>query len=109
MAGRFSITQIITTVGAAAALIASIFAIDARYTKDADLEHIKNEIVGELRTEVAKNRSIMIDTMQREADDLEFQIYELTEAGKPVPRYLSDKHKQITRDIEKLENEDDSD
>ena len=75
MAGKlFSLTQIITTLGASAALIAAIFTIDARYTKDADLEHVKNEIVGEMRTEVAKNRSIMIDTMQREADDIEYKI-----------------------------------
>lgn len=109
MTGKFSLTQLITTLGAAFALIAAIFAIDARYTKDTDLQHVKDEIVGELRTEVAKNRSIMIDTMQREADDIEFKIIEMEAAGKIVPRYLSEKHKQITRAIEKLENGEDSD
>lgn len=104
---RFSFTQIITTLGAATALIATIFAIDARYTKDSDLQHVKKEIVGELRTEVTKNRAIMIDTMQREADDIEFQMVEMQGAGKIVPRYLVEKHKQITRSIEKLKNDQD--
>ena len=106
---RFSLTQIITTAGACVALVAGIFAIDARYTKDADLESVKNEIIRELRTEVTKNRSVMIDTMQREADDLEFQMFQLEEQGKTPPRYMVDKHKQITRDIQELKNETDSD
>ena len=109
MAGKFSLTQIITTTGAAFALIAAIFAIDARYTKDSDLQHVKDEIVDELRTEVTKNRSILIDTMQREADDIEFKMLELEAAGSAVPRYLVEKHKQLSRAIEKLQDGQDPD
>ena len=48
--------------------------------------------------------------MQREADDIEFKIQEMETAGQPVPRYLVEKHKQILRSIEKLEDgEDDTD
>lgn len=105
MINKVTITQIITSLGAAAALIATVFAIDARYTKDSDLQQVKNDIVGELRTEVTKNRSIMLDEMQLDADDIEFQIMELQTDGKPVPRYLIEKHKHILRAIGKLEND----
>jgi hypothetical protein len=105
MINKVTITQIITSLGAAAALITTVFAIDARYTKDSDLQQVKNDIVGELRTEVTKNRSIMLDKMQLDADDIEFQIMELQTDGKPVPRYLIEKHKHILRSIGKLEND----
>lgn len=87
----------------------AIFVIDARYTKDADLQSVKTEIIQELRTEVTKNRSVMIATMEREADDIEFEISQLEDAGATVPRYLSEKHKQILRAIERLENGGDPD
>ena len=40
MAGKFLLTQFITTLGAAFAFIAAIFAVDARFTKDTDLQHV---------------------------------------------------------------------
>lgn len=100
-----SLTQIVTTLGATAALVTAIFAIDARYTKDSDLQSAKNEIIRELRTEVTKNRSVMIDTIQREADDLEYQIQTLQEEGQPVPRHLLDKQRTLERTLETLEND----
>ena len=110
MPNKLSLTQIITTLGATIALIGGVFAIDARYVKDADLEQAKNEIIGELRSEVAKNRWVMITSMQREADDIEFKIEQLKESGQDVPRYLKEKFKQITRTIEDLKDvEKDSD
>jgi septation ring formation regulator EzrA len=44
----------------------------------------------------------MIAGMQRDADDIEFQMIEIEEAGEKVPRFLKEKHKQITRQIEDL-------
>ena len=47
----------------------------------------------------------MIDAMQREADDLEYQMMELEKNKHKVPRYMSEKHRQILRQIEALKND----
>lgn len=83
-------------------MIAAVIAADARYTKDDDLQDIKNEIIDEMRREITKNRAVMIASMQRDADDIEFQMLEYEQADKKVPRFLIEKHKQITRQIEDL-------
>jgi len=44
----------------------------------------------------------MIGSMQRDADDLEYQMLEFTQTNKPVPRFIVEKHKQIIRQIEEL-------
>lgn len=94
--------NIIAGTTAALALIAAILAADARYTKRDDLTAIKNEIINELRREVAKNRTVMIASMQRNADDLEFQMMDYEQQNKSIPRFIVEKHKQITRQIEEL-------
>ena len=94
--------NIIGGTSAALALIAAILAADARYTKHDDLVDIKNEIINEMRREVAKNRTVMIASMQRNADDLEFQMMDYEQQHKPTPRFIIEKHKQITRQIEEL-------
>jgi len=66
------------------------------------LVDIKNEIINEMRREVAKNRTVMIASMQRDADDLEFQMMEYEHKKQPAPRFIIEKHKQITRQIEEL-------
>ena len=104
--------NIIGGVTAALALIGAIISFDARYAKQDDfldtISAAKNEIVNEMRQEVVKNRTVMINAMQREADDLEYQMSELEKAGKSVPRYMSDKFKQIGRQIEELKNDKDN-
>ena len=84
-----------------------VLTFDSRYVKSAALESTKNEIIGEMRREVVRNRSVMINNMQREADDVEFQISEIESKNKKAPRYLLEKHKQILRQIEDLKNEND--
>ena len=102
-------TIIITAVGTVttiSTIVGAFLAIDTRYAKATelrvDLNYAKNEIISEMRREVVKNRSVMIASMQREADELEYQMSVLEEAEKPVPRYMQDKFKQITRQIAEL-------
>ncbi len=45
----------------------------------------------------------MIASMQRTADDVEFQMLEHEQDGTKVPRFLIEKHKQIIRQIEDLQ------
>ena len=99
---QLNITNIIAGTTAALALIAAILGADARYTKQADLVDIKNEIINEMRREVAKNRTVMIASMQRNADDLEFQMMDYEQQNKPIPRFIVEKHRQIKRQIEEL-------
>lgn len=94
--------NIVAGITAVLAMIGGIIAADSRYTKHADLLEIKDEIVNEMRREVTKNRAVMIAGMQRDADDIEFQMIEIEEEGAKVPRFLKEKHKQITRQIEDL-------
>ena len=103
--------NVVASTTAVVALISAIIAADARYTKVDDLDKAKNEIIDEMRTEVTKNRKVMIATMQREADDLEFAMMEYEQEGKQPPRYMVEKFKQITRQIEELKdiNKDDKD
>ena len=124
---KFNVMNTVGSVVAALAMIAAVISFDARYLKDEDLsvakteflavtderytvaddlETTKNEIINELRTEVSKNRSVMIASMQRTADDIEFQMMEHEQNGTKVPRFLLEKHKQILRQIEDLQDVD---
>jgi len=102
---KFNIMNIVGGITAALALISAIIAADARYTKSDDLTTVKNEIINEMRNEVTKNRTVMISSMQRDADDLEFMMMEFEQKKKPVPRYILEKHKQIIRQIEELKKD----
>ncbi len=102
---QFKPMNIIASISAVLAVVGGVIAFDSRYAKEDAMVSFKNEIISEMRREVVKNRSVMISGMQREADDIEFQIAQLEAEGKPVPRYLSDKYKQILRQIETLKNE----
>lgn len=84
-----------------------VLSFDSRYVKSGSLESTKNEIIGEMRREVVRNRSVMINNMQREADDVEFRISEIESKNKKAPRYLLEKHKEITRQIEDIKNDKD--
>lgn len=119
----FNLTNTVVGVTAALGLVAGVIGFDSRYlkkpdlvttkieilaetdriyTKADDLEAVKNEIINELRQEVSKNRAVMIASMQRTADDIEFQMMEHESDGTKVPRFLIEKHKQIIRQIEDL-------
>lgn len=91
-----------TTVAAILGMIAAVFVFDDRYEKasgiDAKLSTMQTTIISEMRNEVTINRTAMISNMQRDADDLE---YEMSLLDTP-PRYMIEKHKQILRDIEEL-------
>lgn len=102
---------IITTAGtitAISTIVGAFIAIDTRYAKAeqmiVSLNSAKNEIIQEMRREVVKNRAVMITQMQREADDIEWKILQIEEAGETAPRFMHDKLKLILRDIEELEN-----
>ena len=103
---QINIMNLVGGITAVLALISAIIAADARYTKSDDLQDVKKEIINEMRTEVTKNRTVMISSMQRDADDLEFMMMEYERKKQDVPRYIIEKHKQIIRQIEELkENE----
>ena len=97
-----------TYVATILAMVAAVFVFDDRYSKEAELQGkfdlLQSAIIKEMREEVAKNRNAMISNMQRDADDLEFAIKTLEDAGETVPRFQLEKFKQITRDIEELKN-----
>lgn len=97
-----------TYVATILAMVAALFVFDDRYSKEAELQGkldvLQAAIIKEMRQEVAKNRNAMISNMQRDADDIEFAIKTLEDAGETVPRFQIEKFKQITRDIEELKN-----
>jgi len=97
------------TITAIVGMIAGVVVLDDRYSKETELQGkfdvVQNTIVKEMRKEVAKNRNAMISNMQRDADDVEFTITQLEEAGQPVPRFQREKFKQINRDIEGLKSD----
>ena len=103
---KFNIMNLVAGVIAVLTMIAAVIGADARYIKSDDLENAKNEIINEMRREVSKNRAVMIASMQRSADDIEFQIMEHEQNDQKVPRFLIEKHKQITRQIEDLQDVD---
>ena len=90
-------------------LIGALFAFDGRYEKAGESAKImtaaKNEIIHELRSEVSTNRGVLILNMQRDADDLEFQISEYENKNEIAPRYIIEKHKAIVREIETLKKD----
>lgn len=96
-------------IAAIVGMIAGVVVLDDRYAKENELQSkldvVQNNIIGEMRKEVAKNRNAMINNMQRDADDVEFAIKTLEGATKPVPRFLIEKFKQINRDIEGLKSD----
>lgn len=106
---RLNLTNIVAGVTAALALVGGVITFDARYAKEEqvllNLSDVKDEIISEMRREIVKNRTVMVDGMQRDADDLEYQMVQYQSRGEPVPRFMSDKYKQITRQIETLKND----
>ena len=101
---KFNLMNLVAGIVAVLTMIGGVIAADARYTKDDDLQLIKNEIINEMRREVTKNRAVMIALMQRDADDIEFQMVEIEDKDEKVPRFLKEKHKQISRQIESLKS-----
>jgi Mg2+ and Co2+ transporter CorA len=97
-------TGVITTIGA---LLGTFFLIDDRYAHHDDVQNAKNEIITEMRHEVVKNRSVMIEGLVREADDLEFEMAQREARGDPVPRYMIEKHKGILRLVKELSKDED--
>lgn len=96
-------TGVITTIGA---MLGTFFLIDDRYAHREEFQtglvNAKNEIITEMRREVVLNRSVMIEAMQREADDLDFQMELLRAKGETIPRYMKEKHLLIIRQIEEI-------
>ena len=100
-------TKILSIVGGISATVALLATIIAGYntlTTDEELMSAKQEIVTEMRREVVKNRGVMISTMQREADDILWDMSGMDENSDKY-RHLSEKHRAITRQIEELRNE----
>jgi len=90
-------------------LLFAVWKVDDRYVKATQftdqLEANKIAIISETRREIVKNRTAMIYAMERDVDDLEFEINNLREAEKSVPRYLFEKQNQLRRDIENLRSQ----
>ena len=101
---KFSVMNIVVSITAVLGMVGGIFTLDARYTKTSELTVMKNEIIGEMRREVSMNRNVMIGSMLREADDLEYQMSEYELKNEPIPRYIIEKHNQIQREIDEIKN-----
>ena len=102
-----SLTKILSIIGGASATVALFATFIAGYNTlatDDELEAAKQEIVSEMRREVVRNRGVMISTMQREADDLLWDMQGL-EMSSDLYKHLAEKHRDITRQIESLRNE----
>lgn len=97
----FSISKLAGWIGGLGIIVGAVFAFDARYNTTPAINSLKAEVV----QEIAVNRSAMISLMQRDADDIEFEMITMESNDKPIPRYLIDKHKQLLRDIEKLKKD----
>ena len=103
--------SIVGSITAVLGLIAAFFVVDDRWNNAGlshQLESAKNEIVGEMRTEVGENRSALITLLQRDADDLEFEISKIEARGEEVPRHTLERFKSTQRQIEDLKNEENS-
>lgn len=87
-------------------LLFGVWKVDDRYAKVGEIDKAKNEIIKEMRREVVKNRSAMIATMEREFDDLGYDISVMQTTEVPVPRYIEEKRRQLQRDIAQLRQND---
>ena len=103
------VTVLVFGVTMVSAIVGSVLAIDTRYAKvnqvTVDLNSAKNEIIITLSHEVSKNRAVMVAGMQRNADDIEFEMRKMELAGQPESRYLKSKLLSLMRDIESLKHE----
>lgn len=98
----------IVSLGTVVGAISAFFAFDDRYNNATIVQSIQSakvEIVSEMRTEVGTNRSALISLLQRDADDLEFEISELERKGEDVPRFKIERHKATLRQIEELKKD----
>jgi len=100
------IGTIILAIVGSGGIVTGILTIDDRYTKRADLEAVKDQIIGEMRSEVSKNRDIMIQNLEREQLDLEFEIETIQDSSVPVPHYLRAKVREIENTLKELQSED---
>lgn len=100
-------TKVLSIIGglsAAVALAATLITGYNTLATDQELLQTKQEIISELRREVVKSRSVMISNMQREADDMLWDMEGLDQHT-DLYKHLAEKHRNITRDIEDLKNE----
>lgn len=100
-------TKILSIVGGISASLALVATIIAGYntiTTDEELMAAKKEIITEMRREVVRNRGVMISALQRTADDLLWDMQGLDQTS-DLFKHLSEKHRQITREIEELKDE----
>jgi len=98
--------KVLSIFGGISAVVALAGTLIAGYNTmatDDELLATKHEIVGELRREVVKNRGVMISNMQREADDILWDM-ESVDPNTDLHRHLAEKHRQISRQIEELKN-----
>jgi len=90
-------------------LLFAIWKVDDRYVKASQFKEIsdanKIAIITETRYEIVKNRTAMIYAMERDVDDLEYEISILRESSEDIPRYLFEKKNQLRRDIDNLKRQ----
>lgn len=100
-------TKILSIIGGISAVVALVATLIAGYdtlTTDAELLQTKQDIISEMRREVVKNRGVMMSTMQREADDILWDL-EGMDPTTDLYKHLAEKHRDITRQIEDLKHE----
>lgn len=89
-------------------LITSIFVVDDRWNNDkvvSRLEAMENNLLDEFRDEVGINRGALISILQRDIDDLEFEISQSESAGENVPRIKIERLKQTERLLEVIKKD----
>jgi len=100
--------KVLVYVGGVSTLLTALFGVwkvDDRYAKAHDIDKAKDEIILTTRREIVKNRSAMIATMEREYDDLGYDIIVMQADNIDVPRYIEEKRRQLKRDIATLRDE----
>lgn len=103
---KFSLKALASWITGIGVLAGAVITIETRYNNKPTLDALEG-MRAQVITEIAANRSVLISIMQNEADDLEFEIMNLEANDQTVPRYMLEKFRRITREIEELkENED---
>lgn len=97
-----NIAKVSAGIMTALGLVFGILKFDDRYVKVSDLQTELNYHYEKSVVEIAKNRKALTASLLRSADDLDYEISEIENSGKSIPRYMIEKRTQFNRDIEEL-------
>ena len=99
------ILSYVAAIGTVVTMVAGLFALDDRYPKNNDLQAMENRIVSQMNEEVAKNRDIMIQNLEREEFDLRFLVNGYDDP-RDVPPLMLQKLESVQKLLTELESDD---